>query len=91
LESCDWVGTLGNAPLGFVHILPTEQCQTFSTAPEDSQTPVTICGMPQIEVTFDVALGVLYDLGLAAFHDSDARICGAEIDPDDFGHAVASL
>ena len=29
-------------------------------------------------------------MGLAAFHNGDARIGGAEIDPNNFGHAVLS-
>jgi hypothetical protein len=90
VESCDWVGTLASAPIGIVHILPIKRSETFSTA-EDNQTAVTIRGIPQIEVTFDIALRVLDDLGLTTFHDSDARVRAAEIDPDDFGHAVVSL
>ena len=38
-------------------------------------------------VVFD-AFGVLEHLGLAALHDRDARVGGAEVDADDFGHVV---
>ena len=36
------------------------------------------------------AFGVLENLGLAALHDGDARIGGAEVDPDDFAHTFLS-
>ena len=32
------------------------------------------------------AFGVLENLGLAALHDGDAGVGGAEVDADDFGH-----
>src|SRR5690606_41142570 len=36
-----------------------------------------------------VALGVLDDLGVAAFHDGDAAVGRAEVDADDLAHCLA--